>query len=204
MPVITFIRDILSAVRGPYHRTVGKHTHRFCRRAADRAANDAHRKMLLVAVAAADDYIADILGMSEKSGPAPRVAGIRRKWAANNVPDAMRTYLSAMLVLLANFKDEVLASAALDERRFLELWCAAFEYRSADMERFDKRLRADYQSSGIDGLVASAATDIYGLLYPEKPGADNNEKEILKTAFLKDTAAILRLIAKSGVKEACS
>jgi hypothetical protein len=66
------------------------------------------------------------------------------------------------------------------------------------MERFDKRLRADYRNSGVDGLAAAAAADIYALLYPGCPGAGDSEKDSLKTAVLKDTAALLRRIAKSG------
>lgn len=204
MPVITFIRDLLAAAGGPYQRTVGRHTRRFCRRAADRAANEAQRKMLLIAAVAADDYIAALLGVGDKAGPAAGAANPRGQWAANAVPDAMRTYLSALLILLGNSKDIVLANAALDERRFLALWCAAFEYRPADMERFDKRLRAGYRNSGVDGLAAAAAADIYALLYPGEPGADDNGKASLKTAVLEDTAALLRRIAKSGVNEPCS
>jgi hypothetical protein len=204
VPIITFIRDILSAVNGPYHRTVGKYTHQFCRRATRLAGNEVQRKILLVAAVSADDYIGAMLGVSENIRRFAAAANTRGKWSGKHVPDAMRIYLSVLLIVLGTYKDAILKNAGLDERRFLELWCATFEYRPADREQFDKRLSADYQGAGIDGLIASAAAGIYALLFPGTVGADNHEAESMKMAVLKDISAILRNITKPEEKEGCS
>ena len=65
MPVITFLQYVSSLAKGPYHRLVGRtQPPRYCQRAVQKSDNDCQKNLLTLATVAADDVVADMLGLT--------------------------------------------------------------------------------------------------------------------------------------------
>jgi hypothetical protein len=48
VPIITFLQDVFSIAKGPYHHKIGRHTQRFCSKAAKYSGNEMQRKYFLL------------------------------------------------------------------------------------------------------------------------------------------------------------
>jgi hypothetical protein len=191
MPVLTFLHELFSFGRGPYERIVGRHTRRFCSRAAEKAKNDVQKRVLMVAAVCADELLASILGVAKKSS-ANRSAGKVRPGAdKKKVLGAMRFYLSALLVLLGTRKELMLQKTGIDEPKFLQLWCAVFEYQPIDMQRFDQELVPAYQRQDAEELATVVASVVSGQLFGGTDGIGASE---VKERLVDDMAAIIRVL----------
>lgn len=187
MPILTFFNYLYSFTQGPYYRTIGRHTRRYCTRAVQKASGAPAQRALMVAAVGAEEYLAPLLGVSSKDKSAVPRQGVK----AAAVTGAMRIYLSALLVMLGERKAAVLEKTGLGERELLMLWCAVFEYKPADMQRFDQELIASYQYRGIDGLVTEVCTALASL-----PGLGEPRPEALREALLADASAVIRVLEK--------
>ncbi|MDR3590075.1 MAG: hypothetical protein P4N41_10505 [Negativicutes bacterium] len=202
MPVLTFMHDLFSFARGSYERIVGRHTRRFCSRAAQKAKNDAQKRLLLVAAVCADELLAAIFGVSEKSRGSGLSAAVPAGADKTKVREAMRIYLSALLIRLGSGKTLLLEKTGVGEEDFLRLWCQVFEYQPADMLHFDQELGPAYQSNGEAELAAAAA----GLICSQLFGSvDGIETAWLQERLADDAAAMIRVLETLGGRdELCS
>ena len=187
MPILTFFNYLYAFTQGPYYRTIGRHTRRYCTRAVQKAGGVPAQRALLVAAVGAEEYLAPLLGVNSKDKTAAPRQGVK----AAAITDAMRIYLSALLVMLGERKAAVLERTGLSERELLRLWCAVFEYKAADMQRFDQEFIPVYQYRGIDGLAAEACAVLAPL-----PGLGEPCPEALKAALLADATAVIRVLEK--------
>jgi hypothetical protein len=183
----------MSSGKGQYNRLVGKHTQQYCSRAVTRSANDFQKRILFIAAAGADDFVAKLLG----------VQVVKQKWSIKRkkldekiTPKvsvlALRTYLSALMVLLAIEKERILQKLALTEEEWLVLWCWVFEYSPEDKSIFDSELLPAYGQKGLEGLLLAAGDRIFASI----PLEDDLGKRLtsLKTALINDAATILRVV----------
>lgn len=182
MPVLTFVNYLYSFTQGPYYRLLGRHTRRYCTRAAQKAGGEAAKRALAVAAVSADEALAPLLGVSRQGGS----GSPPRKPKAAAVAAALRVYLSALLVALSDHKDTLLAKTGRGERDLLSLWCAVFEYSPEDMQTFDQELVPAYRRGGAAGLAAAAEVAIAARLGIEPP------PEALTRPLAADAAAVLR------------
>ena len=206
IPVITFLRDVLSMTKGPYYRLVGRNTQHFCTRAAAKAAGEQHKRALFIVAAGADEFLAGLLGLpnskgggpSSTSGTNPRNAKDGPQPVANKTvtsrltAKAMRIYASTVLILLGADKEQMLRVSGLDETEWMTRWCFAFEYQQEDMGLFNEVLLPAYQQQGFEGLVATAAKAISEVLFPDNNGAFPMDGEAFKHSVVHDVSAILK------------
>ena len=185
MPVITFANYLYSFTQGPYYRFLGRHTRRFCGRAVEKAGGEPAKKLLMVAAAGADDFLAPLLGVDRRD---KKVAPAKSPKAIE-VTAAMKVYLSALLVTLGEYKAQIMEKTGLEERLLLQKWCLVFEYQPEDMRRFDQELVPAYQHGGIDGLAATACAII-----TPPPGRPGPAPDAMKQALVTDIAAIHRIL----------
>ena len=184
----------MSSGKGQYNRLVGKHTKQYCNRTVTRATNDFQKRILFIAAAGADDFVAKLLG----------VQVVKQKWSIKKTkldekitPQvsvlALRTYLSALMVLLAIEKEQILQKVALSEEEWLVLWCWVFEYNSEDKSIFDTELLPAFQQNAFDGLLQVAGKKMFSPLCLEKNILEE-KINLLKNALINDAAAILRVV----------
>ncbi len=195
MPVLTFLHDLLSFTRGPYERIVGRHTRRFCSRAAQKGKNEAQRRVLLVAAVCADEMLAAVFGVGKNSRGSVLSGAATAGADKQKVREAMRIYLSALLILLGDGKELLLAKTGVSESELLQLWCQVFEYQPADMQRFDRELGPAYARKDAEELAATAADLISGQLVD---GPGGIEVAWLKDRLLQDGVAIIRVLEALG------
>jgi hypothetical protein len=193
MPVITFLQDMVSAVKGPYHRLVGRHTQRFCSRAVKRSANEQQKRVLFIAAAGADDFIARLLDLQDKRHTRTFAKhALEKKVTKKQVGLVLRAYISAILVLLGNSKGLLLQETGLNETEWIDLWCWVFDYQPEDIRLFNEVLTT-YQQQGFDGLATSTGNVILNAL-----SSGGNERcclniKLLQSTLLHDISAILRV-----------
>jgi hypothetical protein len=182
---------MLSLVKGPYYRHVGRHTQRFCRRAVRQATNEAQKRVLMISAVAADESVATLLDLGDvkSAGLQPRIF---KTVTRNQATDALRVYLSALLVLLGGNKEQLLHKTCWAEAALLNTWCWVFEYRPADMELFDQILLPAYSQHGITGLAAAAGKAITETLFSSADGLHAKEIEALAAILADDAAALIR------------
>jgi len=201
MPVLTFLHDLFPFARGPYERIVGRHTRRFCSRAAQKSGNEAQKRVLFVAAVCADELLAAIFGVSKKNPPNGQ-SGLGKPGAdKKKVLGAMRIYLSALLVLLGNRKELMLQKTGVDESKFLQLWCQVFEYKPADMQRFDQEFVPAYQQQDLAELASAAATLVSKQLYG---GPGGIEAALIQERLFDDVSAIIRVLETLEEGKECS
>jgi hypothetical protein len=194
IPVITLLYDLMASGKGPYRRLVGKHTQQFCSRADSRSTNEIQKKILFIAAAGADDFVSKLLGIQ----PAKQTWTFSRKIPNKNATpkkcaQALRTYLSALMIILAAHKELLLQKAETGEAEWLKLWCTVFEYAADDKTRFDSELLPAYQLDSIESLVRATGSAIFSSLCPDDNDAD--QKLIsLNDALVNDAAVILGAI----------
>lgn len=184
----------MSSGKGPYRRLVGKHTQQYCSRADSRSTNEFQKKILFIAAAGADDFISKLLGIQAAQQKWTFSRKIHNKKVTPKIcAEALRTYLSALMIILAAHKELLLQKAALGEAEWLKLWCTVFEYTADDMTRFDTELLPAYQHDNFEGLVLTAGTSLFTSLCLDDNGTD--QKLIaLNDALVNDAAVILGAI----------
>lgn len=192
MPVITFIKDIFAAAKGPYHRNIGRHTQRFCARAVRVAGNQAQKKLFFVAAICADEFMAAVTGMDSKGQLIFPNRTVNKKINKQQMTAALRAYVSAVLVLISAHKDGLLLQAGLAEHELLQAWCTVFEYGPADMQLFDDILLTAYRQGGLSSLADSLAQAVFAQVMTGREAVSPAEAEALQASLLDDAAAVIR------------
>ncbi len=138
MPVITFIQDLLGVVKGPFYHKVGRHTTRFCRHAIKVAANESQRKIWLTAGIDAEELLANLLRFDNKRNMRQfEKRRLKKEIKKQHVLRVLRTYLSAIVVSISTYKNDIIQVTSMTEENFLRTWCSIFEYKQEDMQVFD-------------------------------------------------------------------
>lgn len=183
----------MSTGKGQYRRLVGKHTHLFCSRAVERSTNEIQKKILFIASAGADDFVAKKLGVqvdkTKKLFFNKKKNLISKNINPKNGALALRVYLSALMVLLSNDKEVIVEKVGLNEAEWLTTWCWVFDYGFEDKTIFNSELTTHYQQEGVIGLVQAAARIMNTSLRLEQNEMDR-EVELLREALIHDAAVI--------------
>jgi hypothetical protein len=184
-----------SKAKRSYYSLIGRHTKKFCSRAAGRSANVRQKKIMFVAAAGADELVARLLGFQIKEGDVFRGSnGPDKQFAGQAVGRALRVYLSALLVMLGGEKDKLLREIGLAEDGWMAVWCQVFDYGQEDMEIFNEMCLLPGQEKGFDGLIKSAGKMIFGTLFPEMDKGDQDLAP-LRESLSYDLSRILQIIA---------
>ena len=195
MPIITFLQDIFSIAKGPYHRRLGKYTQRFCNKAAQRSGNGIQKKIFLITAICADEFIGALMGLNSKRQIEPfKGRTLKQKLAKQQVTVALRVYLSAILILISSQKDLLLEQTDLQEQELLTAWCAIFEYSPSDMQLFNEVLLHAYQQRGIEGLSMLAGKHMIEELFIGNEALSHAEKSTLEKIMVEDAAAVVRVL----------
>jgi len=200
MPIITFLQDIFSAVKGPYHRKVGRHTQRFCSRAVKRSTNQMQRKTFFIVAICADEFIASLIGVDDKRQVEPfKGRTLQQKISKKQVRAALRMYMSAILTLVSAQKGLLLQQMHLDEQQLLHTWCSIFEYLPTDMQLFNDML-PEYQQGGMEGLCKLAGHHILSQLFMDNGLLSPAEMECLQKIMAEDATAVVRTLKLEKVE----
>jgi hypothetical protein len=193
MPVLKFLQDALASTKGPYERYVGRHTRTFCQRADSQSKTPIQRKIWFTAAISADEVIATLAGL-DKRRQVGALAGwlVQPKANRRRYLNALRAYLSGLLLLCGTCKGELLEALGLTEQEFLQAWQSIFQYDAADMALFDDILTPAFHSKGIDGLVDAVGALIRDELFLPSSPFGRQEQSALQDLMIDDMAAIKR------------
>jgi len=181
-------------LKGPYYRLVGRFTQRYLRRAAGKSDNEIQKRLLFIAAAGADDYFSKIFNVQSKSAQLfPKIA-IEKKLRKQQINTAFHIYLSTLLILLGNHRDQLLKETGLSEAGWIQLWCSVFEYHAEDMEHYNKELLPAYQDMRLDTLAKSATSLILASLSCASSELLFVKESILEETLAKDISAVLRVL----------
>jgi len=198
IPVISFLNEIFSGVKGPYYRLVGRHTQRFLGRSVKSSTNERQKKILFIATAGVDDFFAK--SFSVQSKPASLLARnpIEKKLKTLQVTTTFRVYLSTLLILLGTERAQLLTSLELNEADWIQRWCWVFEYHAEDMAYYQELLPAG-KGDDWGALSQNAARLLAAALSSAGECPIDINEELLRTSLLQDLSSIQRVfIAKSG------
>ena len=203
MPIITFLQDIFSFAKGPYHRRIGRHTQRFCRRTVKHSANQVQKKMFLVTAICADEFIATLLGLENKRQIHPFQSRILKdKLGAQQIISVFPVYMSTILNLLSSQKERLLQKAHMEEQHFLYSWCFIFEYSPADIKMFNEWMVPVFQQEGIRSLSTLIGQNVLEQLFIVDDALRTSELETLQKIISEDAAAVARVLMNDIVEEA--
>jgi hypothetical protein len=197
MSIITVIQDFLSGTKRTYYRKVGKQTIKLYKRASKISVNEHQRRILMSATVSVDEVVAALLGFDHKrNAEAFKDRHACKKLHKEDISAVMRSYLSALLIMCAMFKEILLAKVEMSEKDFMAGWRSAFEYSPADMQMFDEELAAAFRNKGMDGLVEVLGRQMVNTLFQEKHPLNEMESASLQDMILDDIAAIKRYVEK--------
>lgn len=181
----------MASGKGQYRRLIGKHTHNFCSRAVKRSSSETQKKILFIASAGADDFMARKLGVQFEKNVffSAKNKALSKRLNPKSSALALRVYLSALMILLSNDKEMILSKVGLNEADWLSTWCFVFEYGFEDKDIFNSELITRYRSEGVVGLVQVAGRVINESLLLDKIAKDG-EFELLRDALIHDAAVI--------------
>lgn len=195
MPIITFLQDVFSIAKGPYHQKIGRHTQRFCSRAAKHSENEVQKKIFFVAAICADEFVATLLRLKNKKSLDPFEGRIlQNKIAKQQIVRVFRVYISALLTLMSSQKERLLEKTGMQEHELLHLWCSIFEYSSFDMQMFNEFMLPVYRQEGIDGLSILLGENALNQLFIVNDVLSPFEIEKLQKIIVEDAAALLRVL----------
>ncbi len=201
MPIITFLQDVFSMAKGPYHHKIGRHTQRFCSKAAKCSTNEMQKKIFFVTAICADEFVAALLGVDNKRHIEPfKKRTLKTKIAKQQIVITVRIYMSAILTLISSQKEILLLKTGLEEQELLRMWCSIFEYGPSDMQLFNELLLPAYQHDGIDGLSMSVGKSIIDQLFVVNDALNPSELEMLQKTMIEDITAVLRLLEAGRVE----
>lgn len=197
MSIIAAIQDFLSGPQRTYYRKVGKQTINFCKRASKMSVNEHQRRLLMTAAISVDEVVAALLGLEHKRN----AEAFKDRHTCRRVPKGellavMRSYLSALLIMCATFKETLLIKVAMTEKDFMAGWRSTFEYAPADIQMFDEELVPAFRSKGVEGLLAVLGQQMVNTLFQEKHPLSKVEVASLRDMILDDLAAIKRYVEK--------
>jgi hypothetical protein len=192
------LADLLALVKGPHDRHVGRHTQRYCKNAAQRAANVQQKRMLMVSAIAADDLVSALLGFGT-----PKLLGqfqTRSPLPLRKVQitKSLKVVTSALLVLMGSYKEQLLTSTQFSEEQLLASWSRVFEYLPADSQIFDQELTPVFRQEGMAGLTAAVGDLLLATLFADPVPLSSTESTLLEEYLLNEAAAILSPMAHLG------
>ena len=197
MALMKFLHDALISTKGPYERYVGRHTRDFCKRADRQSKTPIQRKIWFTAAISADEVIASLAGLEKR-----RTLGPLANWQVKpradrkSYPEALRLYLSALLLLFGTCKEEMLSALGMTEVEFMQAWLSIFQYEASDKAVFDDILTPAFRSKGIDGLAAAVGALIRDALFLPSGPFGKQEQSALQDLMIDDLSAIKRHLAK--------
>ncbi len=201
VPIITFLQDVFSIARGSYHHKIGRHTQRFCSKAAKYSGNEMQKKIFLVTAICADEFVAALLRVDNKKQiKIFENRTLKNKIAKQQIVIALRIYMSAILTLISFEKEVLLQKTGLEEQELLRLWCFIFEYLPSDMQLFNELLLPAYQHDGIVGLSMSVGKSMMDQLFAVNVALNPSELENLQRTMVGDITAVLRLLGAGRVE----
>ena len=201
MPIITFLQDIFSVAKGPYHRKIGRHTQRFCSKAAKRSTNEMQKRTFFMVAICADEFIAALIGVDNKRQVEPfKELTLKQKISKQEITAALRTYLSAILILISSHKEILLQQTYMQEQELLHTWCDIFEYLPSDMQTFNEVLLPAYQQGGIEDLSVLVGKNIREYLFVGNGVLGLSQREALQNIMVEDTVAVVRFLETKKVK----
>jgi hypothetical protein len=201
VPIITFLQDVFSIAKGPYHHKIGRHTQRFCSKAAKYSGNEMQKKIFFVTAICADEFVAALLGVDNKRQKEMfKKRILKNKIAKQQIVIALRIYMSAILTLISSQKEILLQKTGLEEQELLRMWCFIFEYLSSNMQLFNELLLPAYQHDGIDGLSMSVGKSVIDQLFVVNDALNSFELEFLQRTMVEDVTAVLRLLEAGRVE----
>jgi len=194
MPVMKYLHDALISTKGPYERYVGRHTREFCKRADRQSKKPIQRKIWFTAAISADEVIASLAGLEKRRTLGGGLAGwqVQPKADRKSYPEALRLYLSALLLLFGTCKEEMLAKLGMTEVEFMQAWLSIFQYEASDKAVFDDILTPAFRSKGIDGLVDAVGGLIRDALFLPSSPFGKQEQSALQDLMIDDLAAVKR------------
>ena len=152
MPVLTLIQDVFMAFKEPYDRYVGKFTLNYCKRIARQKLPEGLRQTLVVSAVSADEVVAALLKLDTRRDVSAFIELVpRQKPKAKCVKFALKAYISAILVVFGNYKQQLLELAGKNEQEFIDLWLKVYSYDNDDMLLFNDLLQ-EYQKNGLQGI----------------------------------------------------
>lgn len=192
---MTFLPDVLGFAKSPYKRQLGRHTLRFTRRAVKKAVNESQKRLWVKAGVAAEEFVAALLELDNRRNAAPFHKRIlRENIAKKQVLSGLRTYLSAIIVLISTHKDDILQRTAMTEQTFLQVWCWVFEYQQEDMKVFDEILLPAYRQFGYGGLIRETGKIFAENYYHNTGELTQEEITLLERILFDDVAGILQYV----------
>ncbi|MDR3564918.1 MAG: hypothetical protein P4N59_26265 [Negativicutes bacterium] len=194
IPIITFLHDLVSGVKGPYYRLVGRFTQRYIDRAAKRSANEYQKKVLFIAVAGADSFFTKVLCDQQQATNYFSRHPLVKRLKKQQLTAVIKIYLSTVLLLIGTDKELLLQKMGGSETEWMQTWCWVFEYTPEDMNAFNAILQPAYQSSGVDGLVTTAWDSILQTLAWPDDAKVKLDAGLARGELAKDVAAIRGVI----------
>lgn len=152
-----FLRNLLGFPMSHYKKALRKNVQKFYHRAIRKAVNDAQRKLWLAAGLAAEDFVTTLLvseGKDDGELFKQRILNktMEKKQIRTIIRTMLKVYLSALLIAVTNYKEEILTKTSMNEQDFLKSWCSVFDYKQEDMHVFDGILLPAYRRNGLNGL----------------------------------------------------
>lgn len=201
MPIVTMLQDIFSVVKGPYYRKVGRHTQRFCSRAAKRSKNEVQKKLFLITAICADEFIAALIGVDNKR-QVDQLKGrvLKEKIRKPQMTAALRVYTSALLTLLSSHKELLLQQTCMQEQELLHTWCEIFEYLPVERQLFNDVLLPAYGQGGIEALSLLVGKNMMEHLFLDNGALNPLQLEALQHIMIEDTVAVVRALKTEKVE----
>ena len=196
MPILDTLQDFLAKTKGRYERYVGRCTRAFCKNADRRSKTRIQRKVWLTAAISVDEVIASWTGLEKR-----RPVGPLSEWTVNpgagrkDYVEAMRVYLSGLLLLCGAMKQELLDALGYTEQEFMQTWQDIFEYEAPDKAFFDDVLTPAFREGGIDGLVQAVGQRIRELLFLPDSVFGKPQSAALQDLMIDDVSATRRHLA---------
>lgn len=192
---LNYLQNMLGFPMNPKKRALRKNVHKFYGTSIKKAANDSQRKLWVAAALAAEELVAALLALEDKSKVELFKQRILRKRIDNNqIRAVLLAYLSTILVSVTNYKHDVLAKTEMNEEGFLKSWCAVFEYKQEDMQFFDEILTPAYQRNGFNGLLQETGKIVIEHFYQDASELTRDEVKQFEDIFTKDVIGIFNYL----------
>jgi len=195
---LNYLQNLLGFPMNPRKRALRKNVHKFYGTSIKKAANDSQRKLWVAAALAAEELVAALLALDDKSKVELFKQRILRKKIDNKqIRAVLLAYLSTILVSVTNYKQDILAKTELDEEGFLKSWCAVFEYTQEDMQLFDGILTPAFRRNGFNGLLRETGKVIIEHFYQDTNEITPEEAKQYEHSLTKDVIGIFNYLNKS-------
>lgn len=196
---LNYLQNLLGFPMSPKKRALRKNVHKFYGTSIKKAANDSQRKLWVAATLAAEELVTALLALDDKSKVELFKQRVLRKKIDNKqIRAVLQAYLSAMIVSITNYKQDILTKTRMNEQEFLKAWCSVFDYKQEDMQLFDEILSPSYRRNGFNGLLQETGKIIIQHFYQETSELTPDEVTQFKDVLSKDVTGIFNYLNKSS------